>query len=48
MMVDPDTAIRMIDTAFYNGIAVGVTIGVIVVCLVTCFFDYVGGKNEGT
>lgn len=47
MMVDPDTAIRMIDTAFYNGVSVGVCGGVIVTCLLTWFFN--GGKrNEGT
>lgn len=46
MMLDPDTAIRMLDTAFYNGVAVGVCAGVIGTCLTTWFFNYMGEKNE--
>lgn len=45
MMVDPDTAIRMIDTAFYNGVAVGIAVGVIVTCITIWVFEYTGGKN---
>lgn len=35
MPIDPDMTLRMIDTVFYNGIAVGVTIGVIAAYLIS-------------
>lgn len=43
-MFDPDTAIRMIDTAFLNGVAVGVTVGVIATCVISWTLDAIDKK----